>query len=276
MKPEELTDLLADHYLAQRKDWKREGRLYMSDLGNEGCELGLWRKLKDFPQKPKTPGEMLMFKQGENLEEQVADDLAQVLADNSDWNLVDRQTSVSITVDGEEITGKLDILMRHVYNGQLLVLEVKSKRGRAFSFLDEAKRPNVCQTRGYMEGTGAEKGILVYVDREGQNFMRPFAVEPDREDLFAEARKLQALRDGPAPSTTPPTFKRNKNKGADSFALTIPWQVDWCGDAECPCKKAMPSFPAGKVIAKEGKDGGLVSIEDQYNTLIPVLMELIG
>ena len=274
MKPEELTDLLAAHYLAQRKSWKREGRLYMSDLGDEGCALSKWRTLKDYPQKPKTPGELLMFKQGDNLEEQVADDLASILADKTDWALVDRQTSVSITVDGEEITGKLDILMRNVVSAELLVLEVKSKRGRAFSFLPEAKRPNICQTRGYQDGTGATKGILVYVDREGQNFMRAFAVEPDHDDLFAEARKLQAMRDGPAPDCMKLGYKRNSNKGADSFSLTMPWQVNWCNDLECPCKKSMPSFPDGKVIAKEGPTG-LVATDKQYDTLIPVLMDLL-
>ncbi len=275
MKPEELTDLFADHLLAKRKSWKRGGRLYMSDLGDEGCPLGKWRQLKDYPQKDETPGELLMFQQGDNLEEQVADMLAKILTEHTDWVIVDRQTSVSITVDGEEITGKLDILMRNTVTGELLVLEVKSKRGRAFAFLDEPKRPNICQTRGYQEGTGATKGLLAYVDREGQNFMRLFAVEPDKQDLEAEVRRMQALRDGPEPGCIKATAKRNVNKNADSFALTVPWQVSWCNDQECPCKKTMPSFPDGKVIAKEGKDGGIVAIDEKWETLIPLLEELL-
>lgn len=275
MKPEELTGLLAEHYRSKRKDWKRGGRLYISDLGNEGCPLGLWRKLKDYPQTEKKPGELLMFQQGENLEEQVADDLATVLAEQTDWELVNRQTSVEIEVDDEVVTGRLDILMRNTATGDLLVLEVKSKRGNAFQYLDEPKDPNVKQTRAYQKGTGATKGLLVYVDREGQNFMRIFAVEPDEADVEQAVRDLVALRDGPEPGKMGPTAKRNKNKGADSFTLNVPWQVGWCNDAECPCKKAMPKFPAGKVIAKEGKDGGLIPTDAEYDTLIPLLEELL-
>jgi hypothetical protein len=275
MKPEELAGLLADHMKAQRKDWKRGGKLYISDLGWEGCPLSLWRKLKDYPQKEKTPGELLMFQQGENLEEQVANMLADVLAEHTDWELVDRQTSVEIEVDGETVTGKLDILMRNTKTGELLVLEVKSKRGRAFQYLDQPKDPNIKQTRAYQAGTGATRGLLVYVDREGQNFLRIFTVKPDGDDVKQAVQDLVALREGPEPGKVGPTATRNKNKGADSFALDVPWQVGWCNDLECPCKKAMPSFPTGRVIAKEGKNGGIIATDEKYDTLIPLLQELL-
>jgi len=126
-----------------------------------------------------------------------------------------------------------------------------------------------------MKGTGATKGILVYVDREGQNFMRPFAVDRDDDDLVAEVRRMQAMRDGPMPDCIKATVKRNVNKKADSFALTTPWQMNWCNDLECPCKKAVPSFPDGKVIAKEGADGGIIPTDEQYATLIPLIVELL-
>jgi Holliday junction resolvase-like predicted endonuclease len=271
MDLEELTNLLADHYRKDRQDWKRGGKLYISDIGFWGCKLGKWRQLKDYPQNEAKPGELLMWRQGDRLEEEVADALADALVSFGGWELVDRQTSAEY----DEIPGRLDILLRNTFTKELVVVEVKSKRGQAFQYLDEPKHPNVCQTLAYMRSVGASRGLLIYVDREGQNFIRIFEVLDDGTvDLDQEIADLRALRD----SDTPPScmkavLKRRRNKGPDSLYLSMPTEVKWCSDRECPCKKAIGNLPSG-IVAKVLNDGTLVMEEgmERYREQVEELL----
>ena len=251
---EDIEGLLSEHLISKRKDWARKGRIYISDLGSEGCELEMYRKLHDFPRRSPTPGEMLMFHQGQALEDWFATELAEALCVSGEWSLVDRQTSVEV----EDVTGKLDVLLRHEKTGDLQVIEAKTKRGAAFKYLDEPKYPNVIQTRAYMMAVDAKYGLLVYIDREGQNFIRTFEVERDDHSVIREIAKLRNLRDNvTTPKSQKPLVSIRRNKGPDSVYLKLPWQVSWCGDASCPCKKSIGNIPDGKIVGKI-KDGELV------------------
>jgi hypothetical protein len=279
LKPEQLVGLLGDHFRKKRKSWKRGMKIYASDLGAEGCRLEFFRKLRDFPSREHKPGELLMFAQGENLEEQVADAIAEVLTGSYEWVIVDKQTSIEYL----GITGRLDILLRNVKDGNLLVLEVKTKRGAAFKFLDEPKRPNIIQTRFYMAGANAAYGLLAYVDREGQNFIRIFTVERNDESVEAEIEACQSLLlDENQPEPLELELDRRRNKGDDSFAFNIPWQVQWCNQAECPCSKKIGKVQTGVVAkGKKDDDGNITNIYpvkgcEEYLDLVRTMAEKAG
>lgn len=274
MKAEDILALLTDHFLNKYTSSPRKKKLYASDMGSEACKLELWRKLRGYPQQAQTPGTTLMFQQGENLEEQVADIIAEALEATGVWTLVDRQTSVEY----RGITGKLDILIRHRISGMLIVIEVKSKRGNAFQYLTEPKTNNLYQTLFYVEATSADAGILVYVDREGSNFMKPFDVLPNKKALdkvIDEA--LLILEDETEPDCLTARVTRNQNKGPDSLSIVYPWQVTWCRDKECPCKRAIGNLPTG-IVAKAKKDDDgfyteITPLEPKYKKHVPFLIQ---
>jgi hypothetical protein len=130
------------------------------------------------------------------------------------------------------------------------VVDIKTKRGGAFSYLNEAKPGNILQVQAYMKGENADFGSVLYVDREGQNFMREFDV-PRADNRPEEAvRRLVSIRDNPIPpAPVGLRIVRNTNKGPDSFRVELPWQIGWCDLVTCACKKALPckSIPKGIV-----------------------------
>ena len=262
-----LTALLGKAYLDARNQWPKKMKIYPSDLGGEGCPVGFWRACRDYPKKDPTPGELLMWQQGKNLEEEVGRMLALALADTGEWEIVPPPA-------GEEqhrmkfagLSGKLDFLLQNVETKQFLVLEIKSKRGGAFQYLNEPARNNLIQTRFYMEGvverygTPNVVGVVGYVDREGQNFFRPFDVFRDAQSVLDSKAELEALRDGPEPAPMTPILQRRENKGPDSLVLKLPWQVGWCSQKECVCKKSIGSIPDGDIICKQKDDGTLIPV----------------
>lgn len=272
MRIQQLLGWVAEEMRGSRGDWSRKMKIYPSDLGSEACPLAYWRQLRDYPSKESTAGELLMFKQGDNLENEVAQLVgAALIKHETDWEIVDTQTSVEFA----GLTGRIDLLLRNTKTGELAIIEVKSKRGNAFRYLEEPKPNNVLQCQCYMAGVDAGRGLLVYVDREGQNFLKIFPVKRDDDAVLAEKDRLVALRD----SAFPPdgmrlNYKRNKNKGDDSLELSVPWQMTWCRDKECPCAERIGNVPKG-VIAKVDSSGQVYAKDPKHAKWVPVLQDLI-
>ena len=130
--------------------WDRKGKIYPSDLGNEGCPLGMWRKLHSFAQKKNPPGTLMLFEMGSAAEDVVGASLVLGMHKRG-WALVfpppgKKQHKVSF--NGQN--GKIDFLFELVENPRIkCVVEIKSKRGNAFRYLPEAKPNNVLQARFY-------------------------------------------------------------------------------------------------------------------------------
>jgi hypothetical protein len=254
--PLNIPELLGEYLQRIRKGWDKNGRIYASDVGialgpeHAGCTLAFWLKCKNEPRKEKGPGELLLLQQGDNVHEVIQAMVAEAVK-GTGWTVVGNEEKCEVHVDGERVGGRLDIRLQHD-DGRVHIIDIKTKRGQAFRFLPEAKPGDVLQVQLYMKATDADSGSVLYVDREGQNFMREFDVE--RNDVRPETavRKLVAIRDNPTPPA-PVTLKleRKENKGPDSLYLKVPWQIGWCDLQQCACRKALPikGTPDG-IIAK--------------------------
>jgi len=291
-----LTQILADAYLEARNQWPKKMKIFPSDLGGEGCPVAFWRNCRDYPKKTPAPGELLMWAQGSNLEDEVGLKLALALAKTGEYLIVTPPAGEKqhrMEFGGRR--GKLDFLLRNTETGGYIVLEVKSKRGGAFSYLNEIAHNNLIQTRFYIAAvcekydTDDCSGIVIYVDREGQNFVRPFDVRRDDQSVLDSIEELETLRDGPEPPPMEAVLLRRENKGPDSLVLKLPWQVGWCSQQECVCKSHIGSIPDGDIVCKQRDDGELIPInfkkgdtkaENRANKLFdmwsPVVAELLA
>lgn len=254
----DLEKILTDEMLANRQSWDKDGKIYATDLGvalgpeHSGCPRAFWEKCHNAPRREPSAGEMLMWRMGELVEEEIIRLLKTALP-KVGWELVGTQERVR----QYGVSGRLDVRIRHVETGAIRIVDVKTKRGQAFGFLNEAKPDNVLQVQYYMDGTDAVGGDLLYVDREGQNFVRQFEVERNDARPRKAAEILESIRD----NETPPApckamLSRTVNKGPDSLYLKNPWQVEWCDLKKCPCRAAIGKVPSG-IAGKVSKKGGV-------------------
>ena len=262
----DLVAVLGDYMVEQEEQRQKNGRIYASELGValgpelDGCTLGFWLKCKDEPRRDRTPGEILMTQAGELLHDYLSKAIAAALV-GTDWWVVSVETRVHIEAHGEEIGSRLDVKIAHI-SGHTIVIDIKTKRGAAFKFLNEPKPGNVLQVQAYIKGEDADEGGLLYVDREGQNFMKYFEVTRADDEVEDAILTLKNIRDNPVPPN-PVSLRLNikENKGPDSLYLKVPWQIDWCDLKQCACAKALPAhkddIPTG-IVAKihEAKDDG--------------------
>lgn len=260
-----------------RDSWNRDFKLYVSDLkhalpaeGGGDCARKLWAKLRDEPQDPLTPGVQLMFKAGDMMHDQIAEWLEEHMPDK--WELVGVEERARENI--EPLRGRYDQLWENTETGEMMVVDVKSKRGGSFRYLkvDGPKPGDVLQVQAYMMSTHAQKGALLYVDREGQNWVLMFEVERDDETVQEAIDELVRIRDaaqaGDPVATLEPVLKRRDNKGPDSIKVEWPWQVEWCPLEECHCQaRATGRLPDG-IIGYVNNDGTL-DLKDEYEGLRP-------
>ena len=246
----------------QRKSWARNGKLYISDLKwgiplEEGgdCPKKLWAKMRNEPERAAGPGVELMLAAGDRLHEAVAGWLKDHL--EGDWVV----HAVEKKVQYQELHGRMDIELRALNSRNVGVIDVKTKRGAAFGYLNEAHRADILQVQCYMECTDplpAETGLLVYMDREGQNWIKCFPVKRNPQAVLHAYNRVvqirQAAMDGEVVPGMAPVVTVKQNKGPDSITVKWPWQVEWCPLEHCYCKarikKALPKGVLAHVNAK--------------------------
>ena len=167
-----LTQILGDAYLGARSTWPKKMKIYPSDLGGEGCPVAFWRNCRDYPKKTPTPGELLMWSQGSNLETEVGRVLAIALEDTGEYKII-------LPPEGEEQhrmrfagrSGRLDFLLQNTKTGGYIVLEVKSKRGGAFAYLNDIAHNNLIQTRFYIAAVCEMFGVEDCVGISGDDVL---------------------------------------------------------------------------------------------------------
>ena len=253
----DLEKILADALAEEYESWDKEMRIWPSDLGIalgpelDGCPVEFWMRCRDEPRKKVSPGQMLMFKMGDLMEEYLVG-LLERHAEAHGWRVISSQESR----EAFGIRGRSDVTLEHIVTGVRIVVDIKTKRGNAFRYLNEPKPGNVLQVQHYVAAADAVGGVLLYADREGQNFVRQFDVprEDERPEKAVEA--LTELRDNPIPPDfVPLRLKRRRNKGADSVYIETPWQMEWCSLKTCACREALPKAPPSGIAAKVGNDG---------------------
>lgn len=267
--------ILADQILEDREQWPKNMKIWASELGvalgpqHDGCQLAFWLKCRDAARRDPKPGELLMWAMGDAAERVIIDLLAKALPKHG-WEIVGTQERVQ----KYGASGRNDLRIRHPETGTVRVIDVKSKRGNAFGYLTSPKAGNKLQVQFYVDGQEADAGDLLYVDREGANFVRHFPIDKEDERPRKAAEILHQIRDNeerPEPLT--PKLKRVVNKGPDSVYLNYPWQVEWCDLKECPCRKRCGKLPDG-IAAKITKKGALQMVEG-YEKYGEMVLELL-
>lgn len=261
--PISLIPALGKRILEEDQPRPDDGFIHASDLGlalgheKDGCQRAYWLMANGAERTPRTPGRSLMTNAGKLIHDYLPDLLGRALMFDSDWVVDGIEVPVEYEVDGIVVRGTYDVKLRNVVTGQTCIVDFKTKRGGAFRYLTEPKPGNKLQVQCYVEAEDADFGHLLYVDREGQNFMVEFGVERDTvavKNAVHELDRIRHLTD--PPPVIPLKLERKKNKGPDSLYLKLPWQIDWCDLKECACKAALPKLPPKGIVAKlEEKDG---------------------
>jgi hypothetical protein len=237
----------------ERRSWARNGKLYMSDLkwsldpeDGGDCPKKLWAKMRNEPEKAGGPGVELMLHAGDRLHEQIAGWLEEHMKEGWFVEAVEER----VKLDG--LSGRLDIRLKHKMHMIQAVIDVKTKRGAAFQYLHEPHKADELQVQGYMLAKDADYGLLVYVDREGQNWIKCFVVKRDDEAVKNAIISVKAIKrcaeKGQAVQGMEPQVLRKVNKGPDSVTIKWPWQVTWCPLEHCYCKaRVKTTLPKGIV-----------------------------
>lgn len=271
----DLAEVLEAALLADYNTWDKNGKIYATDLGvalgpeHAGCSRAFYEKCRNAPRKKPTVGNILMFKVGDLVHEYMTKLLTAALPQYG-WRVV----AVEERTQAFGVSGRLDMEIEHIETGARIVVDFKTKRGAAFGFLNEAKPENVLQVQFYEAVRNAIGGILLYIDREGQNFVRQFEVPRSDRRPEEAARRLTAIRDSlDPPDPLAPRLKRVVNKGPDSLYLNLPWQVEWCDLKDCPCRKNCGPVPSG-ICAKISKKG-VVTMSEGAEQFAAQVMELL-
>jgi hypothetical protein len=247
-----LVGACADRIRKERgKDWTRNGRIYVSDLdvvlGPEHhgrCPRQFWHVLRDEPQEPDAPGTMLMFWNGERIHDWVQKNVLPNLGD--EWELLGVEVRTTPDPD-KEIGGRYDAKIHHKPSGFTIVLDIKTIRGAGFRFGDVVKESAVIQVESYIEGERlkgepADAGMVLVVDREGQNFMEQSEIiEPNPKRIRKAMWVAKYIRDmSEPPPPMAPEIKLEKRKGPDSVYLKMRWQAAYCRLKKCACREVLP------------------------------------
>lgn len=275
----DLYAILKDYFEDQPQ---QSPRLRPSSLGialdspDSQCALSWWGQMQGLEVREVAPGEAMMFDHGHRLHERMADLLTELLPQYG-WFVV----AVEQKVRCYSYPGTLDLLIEHARTGYRLVVDFKTKRANAFKYLDKAKEDNVVQVEFYIEAAKADGGMLLYIDREGQNFVKTFYVPPNParvEDLIAKAEAFLDPKQYPeGPPALGLKIERRINKGPDSVYLKRPWQMDWCKLQDCLCAQLCPNakrVPEG-IVAKIDADGFVTATEGNEEWLETVALLLV-
>jgi len=260
-----LTGAMAEGITKEEDDWGQKN-LHVSDLGvsyfiedddDRKCPRQLWLRLNGYDRQPQKPGTSLMFEQGHNLEEHSIRWIRRGL-NRLDNRAIVVGEQIDVSAGISPLAGHLDLLIEK--DMEYLVVDVKSRRGASFDYVDEIKPTNKMQIAGYIYalrnlGLDVEHGAVLEVDRNGQRFVQEFHFRYDSELEFKVENTiiyLKQIRDlSTPPARLKPKIKINRNKGDDSVTADVPWQCSYCDYWGVSCRGAIPekySDRLGKVV----------------------------
>ncbi len=224
--------------LLKTTEWQND-RMHISDLGTviDGCPRQLWLRLRGAEKRPNKLGEEMMFDAGQRLHDRM---VAALTLGGLDVVDSERETSFM------GLTGRYDIKIRD--GKDIVIADFKTTRGAAFKYLVEPKPSHVAQVRGYLAAEDAARGMIIYVDREGQNGVRVFDIERDDAEIVEMVNKLQAIAKGDKPPVLQPVTKVEERKTFSTVYVKMPWNCDYCRYIDISCEGA---------LQKEQRDGGI-------------------
>lgn len=262
---------------AENDTWDKSS-IHSSDLayGLEGerCGRQLWLRLRGAPQREHHAGELFMFDRGRSAHERLTQLIRPHLPEGWSIEYVERsivedEVARQLGLVPEEIEdGTLDVEL-HGPGGIVVIVDYKTLRGRAFEFLTGPYTSHEIQIRSYIMARDAHGGIILYADREGQNFCRQFRVTRDDAAVRAAAQRTHEIgRSQVQPPAMLPILDRRANKGPDSVYLREPWQCQRCVFRDHSCPGALPpDLRDLGIVAKITKDGEMIANIDNTEAL---------
>lgn len=282
-------------------DWP-EDRIHVSDLSvalDKGkCPRSLWLRYHGFPKEQLHAGKKLMFKFGNDIHE-TASEILEVGLKETDWNIAQIEGKIDmpnvITVGGSvaklpDITGRYDVMLSN-HKGDKMILDYKTVRGRKFKYLQQADESYILQVQAYMFATDTDRGQVLVIDREGQNFVKAF---PENEYIKRQdTRILEAMQyandivQGDIPEYIEPKLEIKENKGDDSIYLEPDWHCSYCPYQDVSCQGDIPKNVRDKLPKNKkghikrrvlGKidDNGIVKMKDKYREVKSFIEKLLS
>jgi len=177
-------DNIIDKYLYREARAKTVGRYYPSEVGQ--CIRKSWFSFK-MP-KQIEPGVSRIFEAGNLLHGFVVDVLK---SDKTpEVTLIESESPLKMKIDDFEISGRIDDIIRLEYNGEKVLVEVKSTK--SMDFLREPSDQYMMQLQFYMHATGIHKGVILYVEKNTLK-SRSFAVNYNKEIADTIIKRFKAL-----------------------------------------------------------------------------------
>ncbi len=269
----------AMNWLNQEGEWE-DDRIHVSDYSTQldghdrRCPRQLWLRYHGADRREPKLGEQIMWDQGREMQYRYTWTLEAGLPE--DWFITGIEHDLSDYLPNED-TGHADLILESPE--QFIVVEVKTQRGRAFQYLNEAKKSHVLQLSGYVYALRKYVdrnvlGVVLYLDREGQNRPVQFApelVEPSKIEHISD--QTNEIVSGKKPPILQPQLDINENKGPDSIYLKSPWQCDYCDYEGVSCPGALEQeFKDLGIVAKRDNDGKLSFKEERVE---PIVRKLI-
>ena len=248
--------------------------LHVSDLKHtmDLCPRQLFLKLHNAEKQEVEYNRKLMFSQGDINHLLAAQFIEYGLDDY--WTI----TGIEESVKGLGLIGRYDMSIRGK-QGETYIVDFKSSRGGNFKYLDNrgASERDVLQVQGYLAITKYDAGILFYIDREGQNGVRQFAVNYNSliyDDIRTRVEELQIHATNKA-KTLEPSLKVRENKGDNSIYLKSDWRCGYCDYYGVSCEGDMSAEmrEISGIVAKQNEEG-IYAYKEKYETLLPLIRRL--
>jgi len=243
-------------------EWDKD-KLHISDLGTviDGCPRQLWLRLHGAKERPLHLGELLMFDAGQRIHDRMVEALKLGGCD-----VIDSEKETEL--DG--LTGRYDIKIRD--GKQIIIGDFKTVRGAAFGHLTEPKPSNVLQVLGYLKAENADKGMLIYIDREGQNGIRTFEIERCDEAIDEAVKTLKNIQNGDEPPILKPILDIVERKQFSTLYVKQPWNCNYCKYCDVSCQGALSYDLRANEIAGRIKDGEYEPENEKYTEIVKELL----
>lgn len=237
--------------------------LHISDLGTviDGCPRQLWLRLNGAKSRTLRLGELLMFDAGQRIHDRMVEAL---------------QLGGCSVIDSELETGYMGLTGRYDakldIHGHITIADFKTMRGAAFKHLPGPKPSHVAQVRGYLAAEDADAGLIIYIDREGQNGIRVFDVSRDDEEVDSMVMKLKAIQGDERPPVLKPLLDLIERKNFKTVYVRQPWNCDYCRYIDVSCLGALPYDLRKNEIAGRITDGEYIPENEQYTEIVRSLL----
>lgn len=247
--------------------------LHTSDLGvyldgdDETCHRQVWLRLNEKESKDSTLGERIMWDHGLRIQIRFSYILSLGLPQG--WNLKN-----ILVVYGE--SSESDLVLEDPDDNSVVV-EMKTARGKAFDYMEDAKPRHIMQCQDYMRREDTDEGYVLYIDREGQNKPMQFPVERNDErceEAWGIAKEIEQMEMQP-PKIDNADIKIRKNKSKDhSVYVDLCWQCEYCDFYKFSCDGVLDEDQINSgIVGRIDDDGNFYS--EEYGHLEDLYAELV-